>query len=110
MIAREELVRRVTEIVRSTPGVTMLYSAEPVVATILSTVASTAMGAASGRRLVAISDDGSVTTVRIRIGTGHPDRANDVARRVYDGVEGALTGLGLRPESTIVEVEVASVG
>ena len=106
----EPLVDSIADLVRAVPGVRTIYTAEPLAATLVGAAISTATGVAERRPLITMKDHADTTAVSIRIGTDDSAGVPDVARLVFEVVAEFLRQLGYNPESTTIDVEVASIG
>ena len=99
-------------VVRSVPGVTTVYPAAPLIATIVSTVVDAVVGALTQRdtvpTLVTLSTGKAGLKVSASIGVTDADSAADVCRRVYDTIAAHPTLRAVGPID-IITVRVSSI-
>jgi uncharacterized alkaline shock family protein YloU len=107
-----ELPDRLDETVLAVPGVDQLYSTAPLVATVLSTVISTAVEAVTGRprstSSVSVAEKKAGLVIAVKIGVTAPYAATDVSRRVHDAITAELGQSG-NPDVAEIAVTVARI-
>ena len=102
------LSQELTQLVRTVPGVGVVYPVRPLVTTLVSVAVRTLIGAPTAVHLVSAENADEGTTVCASIGTTGDEPAPVTASRVHDAIAERLTELGVTP--AIIDVSIGSVG
>ena len=104
---------RLDEAVLAVPGVDALYSAAPLVATVVASVIATTVEAVTGRpqsnSSISVAEKKAGLEIAVRIGVTAPYAATDVSRRVHDAITEQLDQNG-NPAVAEIAVSVARIG
>ena len=104
-----ELAEKLETIVRSVPGVTVLYPTTPIVVTIVGSVVDALTQRAKAPKLVTVTTENAKLSVTARIGVAHAASPTEVCRRVHDTIAANPAALAFAPINTI-SVTVVSIG
>jgi uncharacterized alkaline shock family protein YloU len=106
------LTDQLDEVVLAVPGVDALYSAAPLVATMVASVIATTVQAVTGRpqsnSSVLVDDKKTGLEIAVKIGVTAPYAAIDVSRRVHDAITEQLDQNG-NPAVAEIAVSVARI-
>ncbi|TFD30365.1 hypothetical protein E3T40_15325 [Cryobacterium sp. TMT1-19] len=107
-----QLTAQLDGAVLAVPGVDALYSAAPLVATVVASVIATTVEAVTGKpqstSSVSVSEKEGGLKIAVKIGVAAPFAATDVSRRVHDAVTDQLDQNG-NPVVTEIAVTVARI-
>ena len=107
------LTDQLDEAVLAVPGVDALYSAAPLVATVVASVIATTVEAVTGRpqsnSSVSVDEKKTGLEIAVKIGVTAPYAAIDVSRRVHAAITEQLDQNG-NPAVTEIAVSVARIG
>ena len=107
-----QLTAQLEGAVLAVPGVDALYSAAPLVATVVASVIATTVEAVTGKpqstSSVSVSEKRGGLKIAVKIGVAAPFAAPDVSRRVHDAITDQLDQNG-NPVVTEIAVTVARI-
>lgn len=107
------LIEQLDQLVLAVPGVDALYSAAPIVATVVASVIATTVEAVTGRpqttNSVTVDETKTGLEIAVKIGVTSSYAAIDVSRRVHDAITEQLDQNG-SPDVAEVAVTVARIG
>ena len=109
-----QLTAQLDGAVLAVPGVDALYSAAPLVATVVASVIATTVEAVTGKPRstssvsVSVSEREGGLKIAVKIGVAAPFAAPDVSRRVHDAITDQLDQNG-NPVVTEIAVTVARI-
>ena len=107
-----QLTAQLEGAVLAVPGVDALYSAAPLVATVVASVIATTVEAVTGKprstSSVSVSEKEGGLKIAVKIGVAAPFAAPDVSRRVHDAITDQLDQNG-NPVVTEIAVTVARI-
>ncbi|WP_104169496.1 hypothetical protein [Cryobacterium sp. M23] len=107
-----QLTAQLDGAVLAVPGVDALYSAAPLVATVVASVIATTVEAVTGKpqstSSVSVSEKEGGLKIAVKIGVAAPFAATDVSRRVHDAITDQLDQNG-NPVVTEIAVTVARI-
>jgi|GEM_PF-5086278 len=110
--APDLLTDQLDEAVLAVPGVDALYSAAPLVATVIASVIATTVEAVTGRPRVTssvyVAEKKTGLEIAVKIGVTLPYAATDVSRRVHDAITERLDQTG-NPAVAEIAVTVARI-
>lgn len=103
-----DLSQDLTRLVRTIPGVEVVYSTRPLATTLVSLAVRTLTGAPIDADFVSVQTADAGTTVSASIGTRGDEPAPVTASRVHDAIAERLAELGVLP--AFIDVSIGSVG
>lgn len=102
----QQIAVQLSDRVRQIPGVTTLYSTQPLASSMLRTAIGTVVPQLTGADLITVAFDESAIMVDVCIGVTAADPAPDVCQRVYESVDSFLHTLN----SHLVPIITVTVG
>ena len=103
-----DLSQDLTRLVRTIPGVEVVYATRPLATTLVSLAVRTLTGAPIDADFVSVQTSDAGITVSASIGTRGDEPAPVTASRVHDAIAERLTELGVLP--AFIDVSIGSVG